>query len=466
MQPRKPDEPESTPSGNRISSFSRFIRKPYSLTKRNKSPTPSETPKANLDVNRSVHARPQRQHIPTKADLRNHVAALQTALDGAWPRRYRSRYRNIRALLVCWPDNDSTDVSMVMGLSSSIQLSGLGSSTVPSGSSSDSNSTPLARSPCETSAMKSSYAITQSTTQGPFVPVAYQLADVLERRYEIKAQVWMIPSLESPSDMLAGKVRQFVEEYGGQDNLLIFWYGGHAEFVSASPKGDAPGSEMGKGEVIWYGLDVPGVPAKTATKALGAARADVLMLNDSPYAQHAYAGHITGPGTFELLGSGSTSPEPNTAREASFTRTLTLMLDSPFLATHGVSVLELHHKLLDMAGHSQPILRASSQKPERETALIVSRAQQTARAPVYPIYCQISQSPRLERGAHRNIVLSSLNASLAAETNYARTVGEPRVTLDFRLERQFLDVQRWKEWVLKAPEDVQEVSVKVVEKEG
>jgi hypothetical protein len=88
--------------------------------------------------------------------------------------------------------------------------------------------------------------------QGPFIPAAHQLSDVLERRYGITSQVWMIPSLDSPQDVLAAKVKQFVRTHGGPDNLLIFWYGGRAEFVSGSGDG-AHGSESG-GEVIWYGL--------------------------------------------------------------------------------------------------------------------------------------------------------------------------------------------------------------------
>ncbi|KAI8954998.1 hypothetical protein F4801DRAFT_416330 [Xylaria longipes] len=489
MQPGNPQEPESVLPRKRVSSFGRFIKRTYSLAKKEKESTSSSvTPEGVLNASTPVYARPRRHHNPTEADFNNHALALQTALDDAWPRRHHSRYRNARALLVCWADGGSTDSH---SLSPSPGFSPPPSFRFSSGSDEDS----LAGMSSDVGMITSRRTIGQDMrqSQGPFIPAAHQLAGVLESRYGIQSQVWMIPSLESPQEMLAGKVKQFVEEYGGPDNLLIFWYGGHAEFAGAAPNEGASGGDRSVGEVIWYGLrDELGISARTISKTLGLARADVLMLNDSPFAQHAYTGHICGPGSFELLGSGSTNPsnaEPNPAREGSFTRTLALMLDSPFLATRGVSVLELHRKLLDTMSPSRTSLDTASPRRTRRTlpspplsptnaeteqqeptrarrrrptsSLIVARAQNTAQAPPYPVYCQISQSTPLERDARRNIVLSRLDTSLAAETNYARTVGEPRVKLDIRLKRPYLDVRRWKEWVLRAPADADGIAVRV-----
>jgi hypothetical protein len=263
-----------------------------------------------------------------------------------------------------------------------------------------------------------------------------------------------------------------------------------------------------------YRRDELGIPARATTKILGDARADVLMLNDSPFAQHAYTSHTFGPGSFELLGSGNMTPsniELNRAREASFTRNLTLMLDSPFLASRGISVLDLHRKLLDIMS---PVNRASvgttatnttttttstttrngSTSPsadntatEAETqqrtsgagtvprhrrptsSLVAARAQTVSAAniPAYPVYCQISQSTPLERDARRNIVLSRFDAPLAAEGVHAKHAGvPPGVRLDVRLKRPFLDVKKWKEWILRAPSDAQDVSVQILGKKG
>ncbi|KAJ2986414.1 hypothetical protein NUW58_g5042 [Xylaria curta] len=424
------------------SSLGGFVKRTFSLAKKSKpSARPSATQEGDLSTNTSVFTRPRRYYDIAEADFNDRSLALQTAVSDAWPRRHYSRYRNVHALLVCWADGSSTPTSTSTDSSSSLRSPGL--SPPPSFRlSSGSGTAFLPGISFEPRTFNSAGTIGQDMRQGPFIPAAHQLADVLGRRYGAQSQVWMIPSLEDPQDMLVGKVKQFVNQYGGPDNLLIFWYGGHAEFVGATPGHSSPGGNSTAGEVIWYGLrDELGVSAKAVSKTLGLARADVLMLNDSPFAQHAYVSNVSGPGTFELLGSGSTTPsnaELNPAREASFTRTLALMLDSPFLAARGVSVLDLHCKLLDIV---------------------------TTQIPWYPVYCQISQSPPLERDARRTIVLSRLNTSLAPETNYARAVGEPRVKLDIKLKRPYIDVRRWKEWVLRAP-DAEAISMRILNHEG
>ncbi|KAI1735884.1 hypothetical protein F4680DRAFT_295303 [Xylaria scruposa] len=477
MRPNNPEEQEldPVPSGKRVSSFGRFIEKTYSLAKKRRETISAlVTAEGVLNANTPIYIRPRRHHNPTAEELNNHALMLQTSLDDAWSRRHHSRYRNARALLVCWADGGSTGASIATDLPSPTPSPEL--SPAPSISLSPEHDESALLEMCSGVGM-TTIAQDRRPSQGPFIPAAHQLADVLDRRYGIQSQVWMIPSLENPQDMLVGKVKNFVEEYGGPDNLLIFWYGGYAEFASAASKEGVPESDKTAGEIIWYGLrDELGISARTISKTLGLARADVLMLNDSPFSQHAYMSHLCGPGTFELLGSGSTNPssaEPNPAREGSFTRTLALMLDSPFLATRGVSVLELHRKLLDMMtpslSHPLPTPPASPTNSGRDTtctsrrptsSLIVSRAQTMAQIPPYPVYCQISQFTPLERDARRNIVLSRLDTSLAAETNYARTVGEPIIKLDVRLKRPYLDVQRWREWLLRAPADAEGVSVR------
>jgi hypothetical protein len=207
-----------------------------------------------------------------------------------------------------------------------------------------------------------------------------------------------------------------------------------------------------------------------APKILGIARADVLMLNDSPFAQHAYVSNTLGPGAFELLGSGSMTPsiDEKPEREAAFTRTLALMLDSASLASRGVSLIEIHRKLLDNICPTRTSLELPSTSitvnRDYGSSLIVARAKKKNVADIrpYPVYCQLSHSAPLERGTRRNIVLSRLNESLGAEVVVpcARPWGEPPcVKLEMRLERPFLDVQRWKDWILRAPSDTAEVTV-------
>jgi hypothetical protein len=158
------------------------------------------------------------------------------------------------------------------------------------------------------------------------------------------------------------------------------------------------------------------------------------------------------------------------------------MLNSPFIAAHGVSVLELHRKLIDImcpkggAFEAMSTRTASPDMPPTEdtgterpgssrgyprpnSSLVVAFAPKPAQIPPYPVYCQVSQGTQLERDARRSIVLSYLDKSLAIETSYARNVVEPRIKLDIRLARPFLNVRQWREWILRAPEGAQEVIV-------
>ncbi|KAI0107787.1 hypothetical protein GGR51DRAFT_570720 [Nemania sp. FL0031] len=550
MQSQTPQEEESAPPGKRSTSFGKLIKKAFG--KKDKSSSSSTTPVPVTPALFPVPTRPKeadgymsrpfptsRRLNPTEEDLHDNVISLQTALNDTWPRRQHSRYRNARALLVCWADNMRSEMPMVPNSPTGARIPSYSLFPAPARSSSASNATSVSRVTSGASRVNSSGSIAQEAASlGPFIPAAYQLASVLEHRYGIQSQVWLIPTVENPHEMLHVKVKQFVDDFGSSaENLLLFWYGGHAEFVSTPSSGSSLGRDKNPGDLVWYGLrDERGVPARAITKVLGNARADVLILNDSPFSQHAYTSHIAGPGTFELLGSGLMSPsyvEPNPSREGSFTRTLILMLDSAFLADHGVSVLELHRKLIDMmspkssaldvmsqhAGtpETSPAGKSSANKPpankppvdkslvdkspadkspadksptetspaetsptdagskasssvKAETSrtrtqrrsnasLIVAHAPKPAQIAPYPIYCQISQFTQLERDTRRNIVLSRLDKSLAIESNYARNVVEPRIKLDIQLERYVIDVRRWREWLLRAPEEAKEVAV-------
>ncbi|KAI8629751.1 hypothetical protein F5Y19DRAFT_484674 [Xylariaceae sp. FL1651] len=446
----------------RSDSFTQLLKKTYLFGKKDR---PTTSPPASRE-----------------ADLKAHTLALGTALTNAWPRRHHSQYRAARALLICWGDNDPIDASASRcptSPSRSLFQHPLSPSSPTPTESSDPSAAPerppSARSNNRTGTVK------EDMSRGPFVPAAYQLADVLERRYGIAAQVWMVPTLESPHSAVAAKVTQFVRDFGGPDNLLVFWYGGRAEFISAAQgDGDLGGSAGGsdRAELVWYGLrDEPGIPARTVSKVLGTARADVLMLADCPFAQHAC--HTSGPSVFELLGAGILNPDPasNPTREASFTRTLALMLDSPFLASRGVAVLDLHRKLVDVACPRRPDFDATTAvtttttsdtedtSHPRPASLIVGRAQRSTvvEAPPYPVYCQLSAASQLNREARRSIVLSRLNAPLGADGGLRQAVGEPPgVMLDIKLRRPGIDVQKWKAWLLRAPGEVEDVSVKLL----
>lgn len=265
MQPGNSQQGDSPPSGNRSSSFNLFIKKAFAGAKKEKSSdlnsaTPEGESSAGASAGTGTAAaqrvpKPHRNYALTEADLNNNVTALQTALTDAWPRRHHSRYKSGRALLVCWADGSCASASATASLNTRIQSVAINPSLASMRFSARSNDAAPYRATPRPIRMSSSNSIRQDANQGPFIfPVPYrvtpgpikmsssnsirqdanqtpfisaarQLATVLERRYGIQSQVWMIPSLDNPQDMLVGKVKQFIDEYGGPDNLLVFWYG-------------------------------------------------------------------------------------------------------------------------------------------------------------------------------------------------------------------------------------------------
>ncbi|KAI1114889.1 hypothetical protein F5Y14DRAFT_412345 [Nemania sp. NC0429] len=117
---------------------------------------------------------------------------------------------------------------------------------------------------------------------------------------------------------------------------------------------------------------------------------------------------------------------------------------------------------------SASILRTTrSSSHLRPPPLVVSRTARPTHIPAYPVYCQIAQATQLERDVRRNIVLARPDASLELEAgrwSYAprAPAEEPRVRIEVRLERPFLDVRRWKEWILRAPAEAREIEAKMV----
>ncbi|KAI1114890.1 hypothetical protein F5Y14DRAFT_147857 [Nemania sp. NC0429] len=269
MQPGTSQQGDTPPSGTRSSSFNLFLKKAFAKRGKTSDSTPA-TPEGQSSTGAAAAGsgtgtqrtpKPQRSCLLTDVDLNNNVTALQTALTEAWPRRHHSRYKSVRALLVCWADDVCTSRSSTAAPFTSRIPSVAGSSTLGlmRMSGGTNRITPYRATATHGPVrMSSSPSMRQDANQGPFTTAARLLASVLERRYGIQSQVWMIPSLDNPQDMLLGKIKLFVDNYGGPDNLLVFWYGGNAEFISTMPaEGGAPGGGAAiTGELTWYGLYV------------------------------------------------------------------------------------------------------------------------------------------------------------------------------------------------------------------
>jgi hypothetical protein len=269
MEPHKPQNPVSTsPTGRKGSLSTIFSKKNFSFSKKERaerviSPTPLPTPEQQEpkpgDPNGYVGAytRVQRNSQPTAEDLKSYSNNLREQLAVAWPQRHNSRYKKVYTLLVCWADNDPARLPPRFAQdplpSPPLESPGLRGQqscmTLRSSYASDD-----VRSVHRTSSRADMRETTTTVGRhGPFVAAAYQLSSVFERRYGYISQIWMVPNIGDPQEALAHKLRQFIADYGSSDNLLIFWYGGHAEFIG-NFKRDSQGGGLSGGDVIWYGL--------------------------------------------------------------------------------------------------------------------------------------------------------------------------------------------------------------------
>ena len=377
---------------------------------------------------------------------------------------------------------------------------------------------------------------------------AHALADVFRGRYGFDVLVWLIPVMQ-PQQALAAKLRQFARVDARSrpgENLLIFWYGGSARE-----------DEGGNGGPLWFGEYVsmsapvflsfpplgpltpyppvafphqtfvprltarggrprhfggPTIDSRIVPQLLGAARADVLTLYDCPHALHGR--RAAGPGLCEHLGAsahddiiagfvGERSTAPDGGRAPlSFTRSLLRILDKPARAARGLSVLDLHRKLVHRyqmaaaaAAGSKESESDEDDEEEKEAAPTGNRGGhhynrtpsrgENAHAPPTqppwrpralhqtPVYCHLSRCRPRSEGGPASIVLAPLGRPPPESFLQPRQApphgpeggvgekgekgdgddGTAEVTMRLRLRApaDAADIGRWKEWILDAP---------------
>ncbi|KAK8017019.1 hypothetical protein PG993_015208 [Apiospora rasikravindrae] len=331
---------------------------------------------------------------------------------------------------------------------------------------------------------------------------ARALADVFQNRYGFDVLVWLIPIMQ-PQQALAAKLRQFARDTDSRqqpgENLLIFWYGGPARE-----------DEIDGGPALWFG-DGPTINSQIVPQILGAGKSDVLTLYDSPHALHGY--NVTGPGLCEHLGAAAyngvvagfvsnnnrsstdsitSNKDVNYHRHSpSFTRALIQILDNPDRAAQGLSVLDIHRKLVnrynmaaaaaaaggseldeareggDDAGKDKGRRRGVYAYLPRTRPWLPSALRQT------PTYCHLSRCPPRSEGGPASIVLARLGRRQSPEAAMSPTKeytqqrveddeeesekekedGAVEVTMRLRLRppASTVNVGRWKEWILNAP---------------
>ncbi|KAK8121763.1 hypothetical protein PG984_010433 [Apiospora sp. TS-2023a] len=325
---------------------------------------------------------------------------------------------------------------------------------------------------------------------------AHALAELFRRRYGFDVLVWLIPVMR-PQQSLAAKLRQFARDVDAQqrsgENLLIFWYGGSAR------------EDEGGGSPLWFGESFggPTINSQIVPQILGAGKSDVLTIYDSPHALHGH--NVTGPGICEHLGasahddiiagfvSESGSNDSSFRTPLSFTRTLIQILDNPDRAARGISVLDIHRKLVNryrMALNAAATSAGGSESDEEKQLPTSKRNTFNGREETHinrtqpflpralrqtPVYCHLSHCrPRSEGGRPSSIVLSQLGPPATFlqprqapspvpegldEGENGGDDGTAEVTMRLRLQppADAVDVGRWKEWILDAPPEASQL---------
>ncbi|KAI0121190.1 hypothetical protein BJ170DRAFT_149402 [Xylariales sp. AK1849] len=277
---------------------------------------------------------------------------------------------------------------------------------------------------------------------------AQRLADVFKRRFGFDVQIWLIPIMD-PQGSCAQKLSEFVSNDGKAGNLLIFWYGGFAK-----------GSEDGKGPVMWFGDRWGGqVDSRIVPQILGAGKADVLTLYDCGLSLHGHGG--LGAGIFEHLGA---SPNENVwgfGNSRSFTKSLIQIIDQPEIAACGISMLDIHRKLVNRARRLRTIPEDDGKKAtSRGHAVSAARSWLSSSTTRSPVYCHLSTCPPRGRRVATSIVLSRIGYPLEV-FGYDNEGEELNVDLRLRLKKNDIDLRVWKEWITPAPPEVDQVSIRI-----
>ncbi|KAK9779867.1 hypothetical protein SCAR479_03474 [Seiridium cardinale] len=348
----------------------------------------------NENWNRLLGAVNEAVHRPNKA--KPYAAALENRLqhiaDEGWNARHHSRYRRVKVFLTYWAETDN----------------------------------------CRLGVEKA----------------ARKLADVFSRLYHFDVQIWLIPSIDRPQHFLKSNLERFVQVYGDEGNLLIFWYCG----LARRP-------EDGKGAGIWFGEYWGGtINSGIVPQILASGKADVLTLYDCEYSLHGHS--VSAERLFEHLGASSMGSVIDFNNIGSFTRSLVQILGRPETAAYGLSVADIHRKMVNLAlRHCGGSFLAEDTMNVRLVGPMAARSQHVEDAPVYPVYCHLSACPSRSSGKPSSIILSHLGYPLDVfpSENHDEEV---QVRLKLTLQSK-ANTERWKEWILSAPPEVKRVSVQV-----
>ncbi|KAG4439224.1 hypothetical protein IFR05_005315 [Cadophora sp. M221] len=353
------------------------------------------------------------EHIPDIAHL---AADLQVAINAGWSRRHDIRYSKVQVLLLKWQDDD-------LGVETELK----------------------------------------------------DLGHVFADLFHFGVDIFDIPS-DKPDKALKRRVFDFLDN-DGDETLLILYYAGHA--TSNIQANEAP---------IWIAnrqVDSPSLPSGGIQSMFEEADADVLLLYDCCNSAATAASSSTRrhKGATEVIaacGYETIAPEVG---EHSFSNALAEVLAAsskgrPF------SVAELHTKILTRLKCWTPSFvkdDKGKRKEDHEGRLLFER--QPRRTPIYSIICETE--PR------RSIILAPLKPSVtnpgvssnsshymaagpssprssSGRNDHARkrkrpideAIEYPQVLLAIRLDKHELDIEAWKECLLRQlPPDAKDIKI-------
>ncbi|KAK3313608.1 hypothetical protein B0H66DRAFT_566617 [Apodospora peruviana] len=325
------------------------------------------------------------------------VSQLNDAVEATWPERPSATYTRVKVLLMSWEKDD-------LGVESETQA----------------------------------------------------LSSIFQGLYNYDVESWKIPS-RRPAIELSRKIADLIDTYGREGNLLIFYYGGHAR----------PNEQAG-GSPVWVAnrsRSSPSVQSSIVHSLLAEIDCDVLFLPDCCHAIQAGEAS-TGKGVIETLAAcGFESITPEVGRH-SFTTSLVQELAYAAHTKEWPSVVELHRRLINRLQTWQPSVYFTD-----NTRSVVHLDANTGQ-PVFelprrrtPIYCFLSKKPR-------TIVLSPLPAPVSSEpgepfvflnplqqqAKEKDPIG-PEILVTCRLRDHRLNVDQWKEWLLRAPPGAQGIRI-------
>ncbi|KAK4236851.1 hypothetical protein C8A03DRAFT_16533 [Achaetomium macrosporum] len=332
----------------------------------------------------------------TISDFSTFLSHLTDAVSAAWPDRVAARYRRVKALLMSW-DRDDLDVE------SEIR----------------------------------------------------HLESVFKGLYHYDTECWKIPSRRTAVE-LSRKVADLVDSFGREGNLLILYYGGHAR-----------PSEQAGGSPVWVAnrsRDSATVHSSILHSLLGEVDCDALLLHDCCHAIQTGEA-FTGNGLVETLAAGGFEPTSAEGDNRLFTASLVQELAHAAHTTDWLSVVELHRRLINRLQTWTPGVSFADdvyslvQVDRRTGQPMLERPRRRT-----PIHSFLANKPR-------TIVLTPLPLPaqkqgtesfmfLNPPTVQHEVVPDgPGILVTCRLRNQHVDVEKWRQWLLGAPDRAKSIQI-------